>query len=144
MFLCETLNCKKGERPALSSFSLIYGPWISHSSRFFEGWDSTPSAARSVAFLAADLGEGSRLPVGGFAIQRQEDGKRGPVVIRSGPALHLDGPAMFFDNAASDPQTQAGANIFLGGKEWLEEAFSVLRFDPVAGIENGDPHAGPF
>src|SRR5690242_10193374 len=105
MFLCETLNCKNGG--AAGAFPLFFDLWsvdISHSSRFFEGWDSTPSAARSVAFLAADLGEGSRLRVGGFAIQRQEDGKRGPVVIRSGPALHLDGAAMFFNNAASDPQ----------------------------------------
>src|SRR6266571_5224519 len=98
----------------------------------------------TAAFLASHLCQRGWLRVVGFAIQRQEDGKRGTVFIRPGPALQADGPSMFLNNAACDPQAQAGTDIFLGSKEWLEQVFSVLRFDPVAGIENGDPNSGPM
>src|SRR5437868_6325796 len=98
----------------------------------------------TAAFLASHLCQRGWLLIGSFAIQRQEDGKRGTVFIRPGPALQPDGPAMFLNNAARDPQSQAGADIFLGSKEWVEQVFSVLRFDPVAGIENGDANSGPM
>jgi hypothetical protein len=66
------------------------------------------------------------------------------MVLGPGPALYPDGPAVFFNNAARDPQSQAGAHVFFGGKEWLEEVFSVLRRDPFAGIKNGDADSGPI
>src|ERR1044071_847854 len=94
--------------------------------------------------LAGDAGQRDWLQIGGFAIERQENRERGPVFIRPGPTLQPDGPAMLLNNAARDPQSQAGTHVFLGSKKWLEEVFSVLRFDPVAGIENGDAYSGPM
>ena len=78
-----------------------------------------------------------------MAIERQENRERSPMVLGPGPALYPDSPAMFLHNAARDPQSQAGADVFFGGKEWLEEVFSVLRRDPLAGIKNGDADSGP-
>ena len=48
---------------------------------------------------------------------------------------------MLLNNAARDPQSQAGANVCLGGEKWLEDVFLMLWFNPAAGVENGDANS---
>src|ERR1051326_1143301 len=128
MFLCETLTVRTCGAPSFAA----------------DARRATPFAANTAASLAAHACQRGWFRVVRLSIQRQENRKRSPVFIRPVPALHQDGPAMFLNNAARDPQSQAGAYVFLGSKEWLEEIFSVLWRDPAAGVKNGDANAGPI
>src|SRR4051794_10830000 len=57
----------------------------------------------------------------------QKDGEHGPVSFGSDVGADADSAALLFNNAARDPQSEAGTFLAFRGKEWLEELVAVFR-----------------
>jgi hypothetical protein len=45
---------------------------------------------------------------------------------------------VLFDEFAGDPEAEAGAGVFFGGEEWLEDAADVVFVNAAAGVGDGD------
>src|SRR5262249_53681154 len=58
---------------------------------------------------------------------RQEDAEPGAVLVPGTRlAAHRDRAAVFLDDFFRDPESQPGAGVLLGSKEWLEHPIQVI------------------
>ncbi len=66
----------------------------------------------------------------------------GAVVGGGGAADEIEGAAVFADDAATDPEAEAGAALALGGEEGLEKILADGLGDAGAVVGDGDEDAG--
>src|ERR1051326_4996802 len=92
-------------------------------------WPS-PSSSRVNVTVMPGSSSMSRIFVFMVCDARQNDAKRGAVVHLR---LILQRAAVLFNYARRDGQAQAGA-AFLGGEEWVKQAFLRARRDAFAGV----------
>src|SRR4051794_17369223 len=74
--------------------------------------------------------------------RRQKHGEHGAVSFGSDVGADAYSAALFFNNAARDPQSEAGTFLAFRGKEWLEELVAVLRRDAGTVVGHRDRHPG--
>src|SRR3954462_2309411 len=71
--------------------------------------------------------------------RRQKHGEHGAVSFGSDVGADADSAALLFNNAARDPQSEAGTFLAFRGKEWLEELVAVFWRGAGAGVGPRDP-----
>ena len=71
----------------------------------------------------------------------EEDGEQGTAAGFNLRGPHANAAALLFDDAACDPESEAGAFLALGGEEGLEEFCEMLLRDTGAAVADGDGDA---
>src|SRR5215469_10542481 len=52
-------------------------------------------------------------------------------------ALHTNRPAMLPHDLSGEPQSQAGADVFVCGEEWLKDLAQVFAINPPTVVRDG-------
>ena len=68
----------------------------------------------------------------------QGDGEGGSGGFGVCYAANFNGATVAFDDFFCDPETEASADVFFGGEEWLEDAIAMFCCDAGAVVFNGD------
>ena len=115
-----------------------------HSVRFVTHYDVDRAACeKAAAIVSEQLRRLVRDSLGSVAtgvdggIRGEKDADDGAVRGVAGVALERDGAAVLVDDAAADPEAQAGSVLALGGEEGLEEVGPDVVRDAGAVVRDG-------
>src|SRR5215472_8167420 len=70
-------------------------------------------------------------------VQRQPDHEHSTMALRVRAALYTNRPAVLMDDFSSEPQSQAGADLFVCGEEALKDLTKAFAVNPAAVVRDG-------